>query len=174
MFIINIIPPDASDGRVPRQYRCRQEGGGRADWRRGRHARTHQPHQHRRSKRRSVTPISRWITLPPINTVWAKFHSRRLWSFRCDQALGADPGSDSEWQAQAQAEPAAVAAADVRSADHVGLAGSVWGWTQPAARAPAQHRHTHHPAEDQEAQGSFPRCAFQLLHRSSRSFSDTV
>lgn len=86
-----------------------------------------------------------------------------IWLFpsRCDRALGADPGSVSEWETQAQAEPAAVAAADPRPADHEGLVGSVWGWTQPAARAWAQHRHTHHPAENQEAQGLFTACLCQ-------------
>lgn len=49
----------------------------------------------------------------------------RLFPSRRDRALGADPGSVSERQAPAQAESAAVAAADLRSADHEGLVGSV-------------------------------------------------
>lgn len=89
-------------------------------------------------------------------------------TFRCDRALGADPGSVSEWEAQTQAEHAAVAAADLRSADHEGLAGSVWGWTQPAARARPQHRHTHHPAENKEAQGLFFVC-FSCFIRAAKS-----
>lgn len=46
-------------------------------------------------------------------------------SSRCDRALGADPGSVPERETQTQTEPPAVAAADLRSADHEGLAGSV-------------------------------------------------
>lgn len=72
---------------------------------------------------------------------------------RCDWALGADRGSVSKWEAQTQTEPAAVAAADLRSADLEGLARSLGGWTQPTARPRSQHWHTHHPAENQEAQG---------------------
>lgn len=49
-------------------------------------------------------------------------HMCELFLARCDRALGADPGSVSEREAQAHTEPAA---ADLRSADHEGLAGSV-------------------------------------------------
>lgn len=82
----------------------------------------------------------------------------RLFPSRRDRALGADPGSVSERQAPAQAESAAVAAADLRSADHEGLVGSVRGRTQPAARARTQYRHTHHTTENQKAQGLFTAC----------------
>lgn len=82
---------------------------------------------------------------------------------RCDRALGADPGSVYERQAPAQAQRAAVAAADLGPANHEGLAGSDRGRAGPAARPRAQHRHPHHPAEDQEAQGlSNPNTRFLL------------
>ncbi len=157
----SIIPSDASNGRMSRQHRCSEESRGRADRRRGWNARTHQPRQHRRSRKRSVTHTHTHtyrVLLYRQTTSSCKFCAScaeliRSIPSRRDRALGADPGSVSEWEAQAQAEPAAVAAADLRSADHEGLAGSIWGWTQPAARARTQHQHTHHPAEDQEAQG---------------------
>lgn len=43
---------------------------------------------------------------------------------RCDRTMGADPGPVYERQAPAQAQRAAMAAADLRPADHEGLAGS--------------------------------------------------
>lgn len=91
-----------------------------------------------------------------------------IFSSRCDRALGANPGSVPEWEAPAETEPAAVAAADLRPADNEGLAGSERGWTQPAARAWPQHWHTHHPAEDQEAQGQFAAHLCVCFHHCSK------
>lgn len=144
-----MIFTDASDGGVSRQHRRREKSRRRADWGRGRHARTHQPDQHRDAEHRFVSSpslnVSRWaLTLLPKRLSWP---SRRDW------ALGADPGSVAEREAQTETEPAAVAAADLRSADHAGLVGSVRGGAEPTAWAGRQHQHPHHPAEDQEAQG---------------------
>lgn len=46
---------------------------------------------------------------------------------RCDRTLGADPGSVPQRETQTQAGSAAVAAAELRSAEHEGMAGAVRG-----------------------------------------------
>lgn len=129
--LTNVFCPDAPDGGVSREHRCSEKSRGRAERRRG-YSRTHQPQQHRCPRIRSG-----FYTLIAFRCCTSSC-SRRLtlsFPFRCDWTVGVDPGSVSQWETQAAAGSAAVAATAVRSAEHESMAGARRGRACSAARA---------------------------------------